>query len=154
MNYLYPWTHLFLLSHRALTFISLINTHQTLINHDHQNTYNLNSTCCTPPVVSTPSLSPTSLSVFLTLPHRQPLLPHPPLRVSCCRITLCLLRFVLCSRPITTTGEVTGVGLHMNYAVNDARIYCKSRISLIWLRVSRFCKTLQDRITLYHHWSS
>lgn len=47
-------------------------------------------------------------------PSWQHLLLHPPVRVFCCRITLCLLRFVLCSRLITTTGEVTGEGLHIN----------------------------------------
>lgn len=69
-----------------------------------------------------PSLSPTSFLVSLT--PWQPLLPHPPVRVFCCRITLCLLRFVLCSHPITTTGEVTGSGLHVNYvAVNVWKEY-------------------------------
>uniref|UniRef100_A0A8C4E7G5 Rhotekin a n=1 Tax=Dicentrarchus labrax TaxID=13489 RepID=A0A8C4E7G5_DICLA len=53
---------------------------------------------------------------------RIPLLPHPPVRVFCCRITLCLLRFVLCSRPITTTGEVRGVGLHINYVLVNVAV--------------------------------
>lgn len=42
----------------------------------------------------------------------QLLLLHPPVRVFCCRIMLCLLRFVLSSHPITTTGEVTGLVVH------------------------------------------
>lgn len=99
----------FLSPHHASTFISFINTRQ-------QKSQKLISTCCTPPIHSTLSVSPTSLSVFPN-PSWQPLLPHPPVRVFCCRITLCLLRFVLCSRPITTTGEVTGVGLPISCVV-------------------------------------
>lgn len=54
----------------------------------------------------------------------QPLLPHPPVRVFCCRITLCLLRFVLFSHLITTTGEVTGIGL-CKIKTNTWRGWCR-----------------------------
>lgn len=66
----------------------------------------------------------------------QRLLPHPPARVFCCRITLCLLRFVLCSHPITATGEVAGVGLPQFFRKHDVpegnvEIYCDRIIQLL-----------------------
>lgn len=60
--------------------------------------------CCIPPP-SPPLFSRPPLGC-VNLPW-QLLLLRPPVRVFCCRITLCPLRFVLCSHPITMTGEVT-----------------------------------------------
>ena len=104
----------FLFSHHALTFISFINTHRPLstsvTNHQNHTKSELHLLHTSYPLHL---FSLPDFPLGFPNPHRQPLLPHPPVRVFCCRITLCLLRFVLCSRPITTTGEVTGVGLHI-----------------------------------------
>lgn len=105
----HPWFKIFFQYSFLAWPLNINDPTLNIFYHNHPHTLNLYSLPYSPPVLSTLSVWPILLMVFLT-PSWQPLFQRPPVRVFCCRITLCLLRFVLCSRPITMTGEVAAAG--------------------------------------------